>query len=839
MRLSTLAIATTTCGFILAGYTLADTVVETDWQPWDSLPDSEKRGIAPYCPGGFVARPLQAADDPTRTFRFDQGSFDADNKAILTGQVSLSAPQLQSQADRMSYQNQDNSSLSGNVSLWVPGISLSGDQADINISDYYAKLQGAEFVLPEQDLRGSAESIELASESQFRATDMAFTRCAPGNNAWQIKSARLEIDNEEQVARAWHSRVEVQRVPVLYLPYISFPLNDQPRTGFLLPTFGSGYFQEYYLHLAPNYDTTLAANYVSSEGLFVENEFRFLTENHNGITDLGIEATDISDDAILEETGQPQPDRRYSITHRQSGQFGDWLGYDLQTRWVSHRAYDLEVTPGQTTLLDYNTVDLKLNSQPLQSKTQLKLNYRTPVADSSKQFDQLATELSISRTPLTATLLQETHWAHDELTPEPDEYSLIRKPQLTLQARPKPLWMDLRLAQNAQYSRFQRDLTTSQIDQLTSADQADEQNSTDQAEEQANTSQALATMTQRIDGLTQLSRPFKTSLLTLTPTVELLYADYRYDNPTELDIVDTYGESALQQSNWRASLDAEGTLNWPIGATKHELTPRLFYAYSPLSEQTGPILDAKAEKNFSLFSRSRFTSVDRVGDLSRLSVELSYAVSPDGKATPSLTTSVSKGIKLAQERLQLDGIDSEDPNWQPEYSPWDLNASLNLTESLSFSAKANIEHDRSAFNSFTLSTDYRPTERIFTNASWQKKDDKHTLSLGTYVPVVQNVAFIGYGTFNTDIEEPALRDYQATQLLMGVDIDSCCWNIRLAVLETAAAEDEDGTSIFLEQSTLAPYFEVTLKGIGAGTGTIENILNRLDFGYAGRLFNTQ
>lgn len=791
----------------------------SDWQLRENLPDREKQGIAPYCPGGFVAQPLQAEDNPARTFRFDRGVVDGNTRADLYGHVVIEVPQLRTSANQVSYLREGTSELNGDVSLHLPGVAFSSSQARINIDADYALLTDAEFVLPEQDLHGSADTIERQSEQNFRASGMAFTRCAPGSGGWRIKAARLEIDNEEQVARAWHSRIEVQRVPVLYLPYVSFPLNDQPRTGFLIPTFGSGYYQEYYLHLAPNYDSTLAANYVSGEGLFAHNEFRFLTRNHTGVTALGLELSSGADDATGADNLQTSSERRYDLNHKQSGQFSDWLGYDLQTRWVSHRAYDLEVTPGASELIDYNRLSLDLNTDLWQMPAQLGWDYSTPVPDSSKQFDRLDTGFSVRRQPFSLTVLQENRWATEGQTPEPAQYEQVRQPQITLNATPGAIWQGISLQHSAQYSLFQRDLSDAQISTL-SAD-----------------ARTLATATQRTDTSARLSRPLQLPIGTLTPTVEGLYAYYWRDNPTDLNIIDEYGRQSVQQASWRSSLDLSAELPWAGELATHRLKPRLFYAYSPLIEQTGPVLDADTENSFSLFSRARFTSVDRVGDLSRLSAQLAYEVSPLKSATPALSVSARKGVKLSQERLQLDGIDPSDPNWRPEYSPWFLSTRLKATDSLTLEANGDLVHDQPVFNTFALSADYRPSERVFANASWQKTDDSHTISAGAYFPVLQNLALIGYGELSTDNGDPVWSDYQPTQLLVGMDIDNCCWNIRFALLETAAATDEDGTSIFLEQSTIAPYFEVTLKGIGAGTGTIENILNRLDFGYAGRLFN--
>lgn len=807
--------AITLSGFTLFSPALAQSVVVSDWQPWDVLPESEKQGLAPYCPGGFVAMPLQDAGNPEQRFRFDTGQINQDRRATLTGHVAIYGPDLTTMADRIDYEPDGISTLEGNVNLRLPGVAFSSEQAQISLEAYYAQLKAAEFVLAGQDIHGQAETIERRSEQQFRANDIAFTRCAPGSNAWRIRAARLDIDNETQVARAWHSRIEVQKVPILYLPYVSFPLNNQPRSGLLIPTFGSGYYQEYYLHLAPNYDATLAANYVGAQGLYSHGEFRFLTDNHNGITDLGIELAEAD---TREETREA---RDYSIDHRQSGQVTQWLGYDLQTRWVSHKDYDVDITPGSNKEIDYNRFALNLTGKHGGVTSQAGLTYLTPVSDSEKTFDELAARFSLKRSPYSLSILQENHWVDDSGSASASEYELIRQPQITLGWAPGAVWQSLQLNQTGQYSLFRRDLTDSQLNELTGTDRK------------------LATETQRTDTNTRLAYPLEAGRFKLTPTVEGLYAFYQRGNPTDLNIADTYGENALHQASWRSSLDLTTTLPWQSIGFEHRFKPRLFWAYSPFIEQTGPVLDAEAESDFTLFSRTRFSSVDRVGDLNRLSAQLAYETNPRGLAYPSFSASLKKGIKLSQERLTLSGIDPVDPDWTQEYSPWVMSTQLSPVEPLTLTASGSLIHEGSAFNSYTVSADYRPSERIFTNARWEKTDDYHTLSGGAYFPIRQNVALIGYGEIATTVEQPQWQNYRPTQLLAGIDIDSCCWNIRFALLETSASEDEDGAPVFLEQSTLAPYFEVTLKGIGAGTGTIENILERLDFGYAGRLFSSR
>ena len=82
--------------------------------------------------------------------------------------------------------------------------------------------------------------------------------------------------------------LRVKDIPVLYTPYIYFPIDDRRQSGFLPPTIGTGsdtgfmLVTPYYFNLAPNYDATLYPRYMAKHGLLMEGEFRYLTKSSEG-----------------------------------------------------------------------------------------------------------------------------------------------------------------------------------------------------------------------------------------------------------------------------------------------------------------------------------------------------------------------------------------------------------------------------------------------------------------------------------------------------------------------------------------------------------------------------
>ena len=821
----------------------AESVVITDWQPWQDLPDAEKAGIAPYCPGGFVAQPLDPNQEDTQ-FRFDQATTNG-VESRFSGDVKITAKNLNANAEQVDYNQQSNTGdLAGDVTLRTPGAGISSTQATISLENYYALLKNAEFVLHDQDLHGDADRLERQSEQVFTAENVSFTRCAPTSNAWRIKSSKLIIDNETNVATAWNPRLEVLNVPVLYFPYVSFPLNDQARTGLLIPTLGSLYSVPYYLHLAPNYDDTVTLQYGKATGWFARNEFRFLTQNHNGINEVDYQLQPpAADDSETATTDTPN---RWAVSHKQSGQLAG-TGYDFNTRWVSDINFDIALNPGATKVVDYQNVNFALNRPIFGFKNSLSWKYEQPVVDSAKTMASLATTFQTSRQNVTLSVLNQQQWEFDadEKPAKIGDYSLIKTPEVALTDTKRALPLGIQANETVKYSHFQRDLTTEVRDNLTTSELD------------------YATQFDRFHGAVSLSRGFKHGNWYVTPTVEAFASNYQLSNSLDYDLNDTYGAEEFTQLAWRGSLDQGLTLTGQSEQWRHELKPRLYYAYAPLIEQNAPILEGEFVDDFKLFTPSRFSGTDRIADLHRLSTSLTYNLKDQQRTRASF--SLQKGVKLTEEQMQktADSRFSQlvsTTNWQPEYSDWIASGAWYPSETLSLTSSISYRHDWQQLTAFNTELSYKPANYQFATLELAKYNGKltdsddteidgvyHDIKVGAYLPIRQNIGLIGYGkaqaftsddsfTVNTS-EVLTWDDFKINELLVGVDIDSCCWNIRLAMMDISVDEVINQQSLFPVNTDRQYFFEFTLKGIGAGFGTIESILQRLDFGYSGRLFN--
>jgi LPS-assembly protein len=100
----------------------------------------------------------------------------------------------------------------------------------------------------------------------------------------ELRANRIDVDSEEGFATAHHAILRVGKVPVLYVPWFMFPIDDRRRTGLLFPSLsnsdrnGLDYKQPIYINLAPNYDMTLYPRIMTARGSMLGAEFRYLHE---------------------------------------------------------------------------------------------------------------------------------------------------------------------------------------------------------------------------------------------------------------------------------------------------------------------------------------------------------------------------------------------------------------------------------------------------------------------------------------------------------------------------------------------------------------------------------
>jgi len=205
------------------------------------------------------------------------------------GDVDVRTPTQQILADVMRYEvAEDVVSARGNVLIRSWQDVVSGPELRYGLTSQTGYMTQPRFVLGLYKGRGSAERLEFTGPDRYRVLAGRYTTCSGDAPAWRMEVERLDIDESEGVGRAESARILIGEMPVAWLPRLSFALNNDRKSGFLAPTYGTSEARgfdlqvPYYLNLAPNYDATLTPRLMSKRGLMLNGQFRYIIDTPLG-----------------------------------------------------------------------------------------------------------------------------------------------------------------------------------------------------------------------------------------------------------------------------------------------------------------------------------------------------------------------------------------------------------------------------------------------------------------------------------------------------------------------------------------------------------------------------
>ena len=277
--------------------------------------------------------PPPSADLQVSTIEADSTSLRDDGVSVVEGNVALRTPERTITSDRMSYDlDTGRAEATGRVTVREPELYLEGSRLEVNLETGETVLDDATYHHPGSHGRGDAKRIE-SDPRRTVVTGGSFTTCDPGSNVWRLEASSLVLDRESGTGVARNARFKLFELPVLYTPWISFPIGDERKTGLLVPTFessdntGTSLTLPLYLNLAPNYDATLRPRLTSRRGEVLGGQFRYLSERGTGT----IEGEALPEDRI---TG----DSRSLVSFRHRHRFAQ--GLDARVGYA--RASDID-----------------------------------------------------------------------------------------------------------------------------------------------------------------------------------------------------------------------------------------------------------------------------------------------------------------------------------------------------------------------------------------------------------------------------------------------------------------------------------------------------------------
>jgi len=191
---------------------------------------------------------------------------------------------------------------------------------------------------------GKFTKFSKVNSNQNDFEDVEITTCPEAEPDWKISASSLSTFNDTNIGVARNIVLRFGGFPVFYLPWMDFPLDGSRKSGFLLPkiefiTTGErdsfNFTQPYYVNLAPNYDWLLSPTYLDSQGILLNNKFRYLTKSSSG--EIFINGIDY--DSNYQANYIDNNRRRYRLYASHQGQINKNLNYTLLGNKVSDIQY--------------------------------------------------------------------------------------------------------------------------------------------------------------------------------------------------------------------------------------------------------------------------------------------------------------------------------------------------------------------------------------------------------------------------------------------------------------------------------------------------------------------
>ena len=232
-------------------------------------------------------QPAQQSEAPVSLeadqLSYDQagGVYEADGHVILRqGDLSLTAEQLLLQTATQDV------TATGDVVIRQADDELSGQRIQYNLATELGTVQEGRVLLKEKNFHLAGESVQKSGAATYHVTEGRFTTCDGDVPDWEFSAESVDV-TLGRYAEARNAWFRVKDVPLLYFPYLLYPVKTERESGLLPPRFGHSSDKgvqsslAWYQVIDRNQDATLYLDHYSKKGLGTGLEYRYIFGQDN------------------------------------------------------------------------------------------------------------------------------------------------------------------------------------------------------------------------------------------------------------------------------------------------------------------------------------------------------------------------------------------------------------------------------------------------------------------------------------------------------------------------------------------------------------------------------
>ena len=690
---------------------------------------------------------------------------------VLEGKAEIRQLDLFVHAEKITYDSETTDyTAEGPVTYQDRSLLLSATSAKGNADLDRCELDGVQYQLLEARGNGTAQVAVMNDIDHAKLTRATYSTCDAGHQAWAFAAREIELDRAEGIGRARDVTFRIRNVPVFWLPYARFPLDDRRVSGFLFPSIGFSdrrgldFTLPYYFNLAPNYDATLAPRLMTDRGLMLGGEFRYLTDHHRGTFNFEVLPDDRGADDEEHEYGQSLPGSRWWYQWKDSSSFNANWGANVNLNRVSDNRYFEDFGRGL-----YNSA----------------VSFLPSSAYVSGRGDWWRASIGGDDYQITDPTL-------------PEQFEPYRRlPRATFSAG-HALAGPLDGAFDAEFVAFSKD-------------------------------QALDG--QRIDLYPHLSLPIETAAWFVRPEIGYRYTAYSlqdFDDSSHPLLDQRRPDRGVPIFSLDTGLVFERSLSFRDEAWTQTFEPRAYYLRVPYRDQTDiPLFDTQ-EVPFSfsqLFRNNRFVGADRQMDANNLSLALTTRFLENETGAERISASIGQIRYFDEQRVQLPNVDPTDYGGSTYAGELDLRLSDRWR--LVLNQLWNPNSDRTDLSTVTVQNRFG-NDGILNLSYRYRRDFLEQVDFSTAIPLTPTWRLIARENYALNNPRASANDPHGTggrslERFIGIEHDTCCLAWRMIVRRWVHnVEGEHDTAL---------YFELEFKGVGSVGQKTDSFLRRGILGY--------
>ena len=233
--------------------------------------------------------PAQAASNPEVSLKADTITLDVPTDSYQArGSVRMLREGTSLLADSVTYHRLTGDTLAeGKVFLERGGDTLKADRLSLNLDSQQGEFMNGEIFIKKSNFRLTGKRVEKTGDGDYHVERGSFTTCDGDRPSWHFEARDLTVTLDE-FATGRDAVFYVDGFPILYTPYILFPVKKDRQSGLLLPRAGTSskkgvyYEQPYYWAATPSQDVTAELDLQSARGEGVGVDYRYLRSGGQG-----------------------------------------------------------------------------------------------------------------------------------------------------------------------------------------------------------------------------------------------------------------------------------------------------------------------------------------------------------------------------------------------------------------------------------------------------------------------------------------------------------------------------------------------------------------------------